>query len=697
MKIIRYLKETNEKDIVANQYVFRCLTCEQIVIFELYFTPLGSYVDTWDIENNPYCKYVAKLAKSEDYIIFAWNNPTYNSDFFVSNTMHKFVDKAFNENKNSKNRIAIYVSNYDFSNLENLVVGNEIGYKVLKNSKLPVHSKDMMLSYMENSKRYYTSIISSCNFHLGALSYQTNSILVINETDETGNGFFRSFGDASSYGAVKDEKTTMNFSGNERFFLEDKFNDMPLTFEAVINVPKNMNSSVGVMLGDNDSYSKCITYEIYKNGQPRVYFRGENKKIFDCIFDKVDVRSDKFIHLAIVHDYEKGEIHCYINGKNKQTLENAPKEKFIPKHSFVIGGDFRRANYKYFKGSMKSVALWSDVRTAKEIKSDYTKLNINDENLMMAFDLSKAINSTFDLSKNNIFLKRNKLWLDSVDDVGDYAYSMAVVGDTQELSEKYPQQLASLYDWIVDNKEKQKIEYVMGLGDITQKSKDEEWTYAKEQIYKLNDIVPYSVIRGNHDKIDGFNITFNDGIYNKQITGSFKENDLTNTYSIFKIGNTNYLLMCLDYGPTDEALEWANEIISSFKDHKVIITTHTYLYRDGTTFDENDAYSASKYGGVNDGDDIWDKLVSKHENILLVLSGHDPWDSIVCTQTKGNYGNTVTQMLIDPQNIDYSLGGTAMVAMLYFSEDGQTMTVRYYSVTREQYGSASSQFTINLN
>lgn len=33
MKIIRYLKETNEKDIVANQYVFRCLTCEQIVIF----------------------------------------------------------------------------------------------------------------------------------------------------------------------------------------------------------------------------------------------------------------------------------------------------------------------------------------------------------------------------------------------------------------------------------------------------------------------------------------------------------------------------------------------------------------------------------------------------------------------------------------------------------------------------------------
>jgi len=79
------------------------------------------------------------------------------------------------------------------------------------------------------------------------------------------------------------------------------------------------------------------------------------------------------------------------------------------------------------------------------------------------------------------------------------------------------------------------------------------------------------------------------------------------------------------------------------------------------------------------------------------MSGHDPWDHIVYRQDIGDNGNVVTQMLIDPQYMDKNIGATAMVAMLYFSNNGNTLTVRYYSVARGQYGSEQSQFTIDLS
>lgn len=94
---------------------------------------------------------------------------------------------------------------------------------------------------------------------------------------------------------------------------------------------------------------------------------------------------------------------------------------------------------------------------------------------------------------------------------------------------------------------------------------------------------------------------------------------------------------------------------------------------------------------------MWDKLVSKHKNIFLVLSGHDPCSDVVTTQTKGVHGNTVTQMLIDPQGVDSGLGATGMVAMLYFSNDGKTITVENYSTVKEQFYLSTNQYTIDIS
>ena len=170
-------------------------------VFELHFTPISALADDWDTVINPFCRYTEKLFNSEDYIIFAWNNPTYDNEFFVSRTMNEMIVEAFMTNRNIKNRITIKMYVFDVTKLYTLKVGEDLGFKLLTTNS-GVHNKDLMFSYAENGERHYVSLLTSCNFHSGALYYQTNSILVIDETDQTGNGFFEALGVKSSSGAI---------------------------------------------------------------------------------------------------------------------------------------------------------------------------------------------------------------------------------------------------------------------------------------------------------------------------------------------------------------------------------------------------------------------------------------------------------------------------------------------------------------
>ena len=85
------------------------------------------------------------------------------------------------------------------------------------------------------------------------------------------------------------------------------------------------------------------------------------------------------------------------------------------------------------------------------------------------------------------------------------------------------------------------------------------------------------------------------------------------------------------------------------------------------------------------------------QNIVLVLSGHDPCSNIVMTQTQGDHGNTVTQMLIDGQSVDSSLSGVGLVAIFYISADGRNVTVEYFSTSKGKFFMSENQFSFTLN
>lgn len=297
----------------------------------------------------------------------------------------------------------------------------------------------------------------------------------------------------------------------------------------------------------------------------------------------------------------------------------------------------------------------------------------------------------------------------------EYAYSFMVVGDTQIVNCYDPESYPLIYDYILDNVESKKVKHVFGLGDITDKDLDEEWARAKDQITRMDGIVSYSLIRGNHDMGEFFNAsgftdeqspfdeTFGeDSSYANQYVLNYK--GTRNTAHEFSAGNFNYLVIALDFGPTDDVLEWANTVVEAYPNHNVIVTTHGYLNADGTFLEKGENnHPASNWanGGLtrNNGDQIWDKFVKKHANISMVLCGHVVSDDIVTWQQKGINGNTVTQMLINPQGMDADskIGTTGMVATFYVSESGDVINVEYYSTKKAKYYSTDNQFTFTAN
>ncbi len=540
-----------------------------------------------------------------------------------------------------------------------------------------------------------------------------------------------------SQGVFAVEEQGKTFNANQVYQLNKTIpTSLPQTFEAWVNLPKSQSGRGGVVLGNyKDSSTACLSIEIHENGVPRLYYN-KNGNTGDYKFTGADVRSDGWTHLAIT--WSGTTATCYINGENKGTATVSMPSFWEMSNPLCVGGDLRKDNSQHFKGSIKQIAVYKDVRTQEEIKADMTALDTTDSQMLMAFNLQGNETSYEDLSSNGYIASCEDktvvldptTWLtaDEIDIPENYDFSFMAIGDTQIVTRYDANGLTKIYDYVVNNVEAKKVKHVMGLGDITDADKDWEWERAKNQIARMDGVVPYSIIRGNHDiystqfvgtdnkrslnKESTFDKLYGkaDSVYAQQYAkqytycyeyeGEGKENfKARNTVHFFSSEKRDYMVVALDYGPNDDILNWAGEIIANHPYHNVIITTHNYLNTDGTTADKGEGTVPSrdyKNEGVNDGNEMWEKLISKHSNIVLVLSGHKPCDQLVMNQREGVNGNTVTEFLIDPQGMDVD-DSKGMVATFYVDENGEDITVEWYSTIKNAYYKKSNNYSFKVN
>ena len=516
-------------------------------------------------------------------------------------------------------------------------------------------------------------------------------------------------------------KKGLSFERRTTYETEGAISQEPYTISTWIYLPTGYTSRGGVIFGNYfDSKTPCVSFEVSDNGVPRFYHINGNGEVVNLAFDKASIIADEWTNLTFA--ISGNSVSCYRNGVLVDTITSSVDITLdAVTNQYVLGGDLRQAwntsqtNQYYFKGKIIDVALYDTALSAEEVEKVYTGKSTAEPYTRYELENAEKDQDIPDKMKNNN-LDGKPSYLTEKEEVKNYAYSFAVVGDTQIVTEndvnKNQTNLSKIYDWILTNKTSKNIQYVFGLGDITDNNNEAEWTLAKEQISKLDGQIPYSVIRGNHDLIgygtaedptaDYMTEYLGTDAYKNQFTddaeeGGFYDANISNSWRTFTVGQVKYLMLALDYGPSDDVLDWAGNIIKEHPEHNVIITTHAYLYRDGTTLDAKDACPPASSGGYNNGDDMWTKLVSKYENIVLVMCGHDPSDNIVMSRDVGMNGNIVTSMLIDPQCVDRDDGSTGMLAMLYFSEDGTQVQVEYFSTVTGEYFKEENQFSFEFS
>lgn len=272
--------------------------------------------------------------------------------------------------------------------------------------------------------------------------------------------------------------------------------------------------------------------------------------------------------------------------------------------------------------------------------------------------------------------------------------------DTQYYAEKYPEVLDSQINWIA--REGKGIDLVIQQGDLTQNNNDREWQIVQQAFSRLNGQVPYVLAVGNHDmgSADGrFADVRNTDRFNRFFPleqmaklpgfgGSF-EGKMDNAWYQIRTGRIQWLVLSLEFGPRDAVLRWADSLVTQHPKHTVILNTHSYMYSDSTRQGPGDSWRPQAYGvgkdrgdsSVNDGEQIWNKLVRKHANIRFVFSGHVLNSGLGTLVSTNDAGYPVYQMLANYQSeVKGSVrGGNGWLRILDMDFRKKTLRVRTYS------------------
>ncbi len=309
--------------------------------------------------------------------------------------------------------------------------------------------------------------------------------------------------------------------------------------------------------------------------------------------------------------------------------------------------------------------------------------------------------------------------------LGNNDFSIVVMGDQQTAVEYHSAYVAKSYDYIKANATAMNLKAFINVGDIVDDSQFLTWRqptgdprmavnynpnrllsdkeqlqFAKNQADKLFDLnIPLAMTMGNHDYADmaesyrvkdGFNQYF---LYNdyssKSWFGESLYNDIEAATYYFEANGDEYMIITLGTYPTTEMVAWANQMVEANPDKKVIVSTHAYIAGDSN-------------GDLRqDGQRLWDNFISKHENIFMVVCGHECTNdgSVIKRLDFGENGNPVYQFMINPQIEEF--GGAGIFAQLIFRENGDVDFVYYSPKVDETDGKGyfmnENQFSFNLN
>jgi hypothetical protein len=277
-------------------------------------------------------------------------------------------------------------------------------------------------------------------------------------------------------------------------------------------------------------------------------------------------------------------------------------------------------------------------------------------------------------------------------------FGVVVLPDTQYYASAHPEVLDAQTQWIIKERADENLLLVVHEGDIVDEDDPAQWTRASKSLHDLDGVVPYILSAGNHDyRRAGKFVTRQSLIelYFPTVTfsampsfgGTFEPNHIENSFHLIDAPGGAWLIVSLEFGPRDTVLQWADRIVKQHPSTPTIVVTHAYLYSDNTRYDHltrpDQRWNPHHYlddvvpGSVNDGEEIWRKLIVANDNIRFVLCGHDLEDGVGRLTSRRPDGSQVHQILANYQTL--SLGGDGFLRLMLFFPTEHRVALRTYS------------------
>lgn len=284
-------------------------------------------------------------------------------------------------------------------------------------------------------------------------------------------------------------------------------------------------------------------------------------------------------------------------------------------------------------------------------------------------------------------------------------FTLPVFPDTQNEIYKVPRMFFSQIEWVKNNADSLNIPFVIGVGDIVDFDASNQWEIASKGFAILDkNNINYALALGNHD---GHVIVLKDGklriaagdlnsnlrntksfnsyfpVYRfKAQRGRWQKGKSDNAYYTFLAGGLDWLVVTLEFDPRQGPVDWANKVITNHPHYNVIIVTHRFLNSKRkipnsnkvVTHKENGITYHKTYGNLTP-QQIYEKLVKKHPNILMVLSGH--YTVATWRMDTGRHGNKIYEITQDYQGHKDHGGG--YLRLIKINVNTNTISGKMYS------------------
>lgn len=278
-------------------------------------------------------------------------------------------------------------------------------------------------------------------------------------------------------------------------------------------------------------------------------------------------------------------------------------------------------------------------------------------------------------------------------------FSIAIIPDTQYNTKESQGGSNDLFeaqiDWILANREKENIAYIIHLGDITDDGDQSprQWENAAKVMHKLEqpqkglpDGIPYGMAVGNHDQYPSqFAASGRTELYNKYFGVSRFEgrsyygghfgSDNDSHYDLFSAGGLDFIVIYVEYDAFDEQQDemnnWASELLDRYAERKAIVVTHYTLFLNPVA--GTNLKGQAPFG--KQAERLYHRIKS-HPNVVMMMGGHVGDNGEGYRQDTYN-GHTVKSFLSDYQS--RPMGGNGMMRLMQFDIASDIVHVRSFS------------------